>query len=130
MTTEDTDPHNVAGRLYLHMVRLLDRLDNDVSITMRERVQAMLGIGHLLRDFAALRKEKGDDDAGSAARKYEEAFDAARRRTQRAGQAGNYTVESPRADAGGDRGDPLDPDTWIYGDEPERTARGDDAGGD
>ena len=72
----DNDPHNVAGRLYMHMVRLLDRLDMDQGLTVRERVQAMLGVGHLLRDFAALRKETGNAEAGAAARKYGDSFKA------------------------------------------------------
>ena len=116
----ENDPHNVSGRLYLHMVRLLDRLDNDGSITMRERVQAMLGLGHLLRDFAALRKESGDQDAGTAARKYESAFNDARGRA-------NHTRRVP--DEPADEPDPLDPDSWIYSDE-QRTEGEHDAGGD
>lgn len=76
----ELDPHNVNGRTYMQLVRLLDQLEENPSITIRERVAALTVIGRMQLVFASLRKQRDEPEAGSAARDYAAAFDAARRR--------------------------------------------------
>lgn len=84
------DPLNVNERLYKQLSDLLDALDEDESITTRERIAAMTAIARIQIAFMSLRKEGGHDPAaGSAVRKYASAFSkgASNRGKKRAGSA-------------------------------------------
>lgn len=69
------DPLNVNQRLYHQLSELLTALDEDRSITTRERIAALTAIARIQVAFMALRKEAiSDPDSGSAVRKYAGAF--------------------------------------------------------
>lgn len=101
------DPLQIHARLYKQVSMLLDDLetmdDNDdedsVSITIRERIAALVAIGRLSQIFLALRKGSIDatGTAGSRVRKYATAF-------------------APNAAGGGTadtRGGEPEPDDWF-----------------
>lgn len=71
-----TDPKNVNGRLYDQIDALLTQLETGEHITLKERVAALIAVGRLQLVFATLRKgDKADEPAaGSAVRKYAQAF--------------------------------------------------------
>lgn len=79
------DPDNVNARLYNQVSELLKQLETKTTVTLRERVTALVAIARIQTIFLTLR-QKGDKDdadtAGSSVRKYTSAFQAhdARRR--------------------------------------------------
>jgi hypothetical protein len=75
------DPLDVNQRLYGQISKLLDQLDDRDSretVTMRERIAALVAIGRIQVIFASLRKEQPNDYAsgGSSVRRYQAAFKA------------------------------------------------------
>jgi hypothetical protein len=81
------DPLDINTRLYHHISKLLDELDKrdaGETITLRERLAAIIAIGRLQVMFMGLRKENKDNvSTGSTVRKYTAAFkanDAGRRK--------------------------------------------------
>jgi hypothetical protein len=54
---------------------LLDQLENNKNVTLRERFQALMAIARIQYVFVNLRREKFDEPAaGAAVRKYQTAF--------------------------------------------------------
>lgn len=90
------DPKNINSRLYNQVSALLDQLENDGDITMRERIAALMAIGRIQTIFLALRlKDKPDDPtAGSTVRKYSSAFQAHDTRRRKATARANAAAES------------------------------------
>ena len=73
---ENLDPLDVNGRLYKQVARLLDQLEaEDGTITMPQRINALIAVGRIQTIFAGLRSKAQDEpNAGSAVRKYATAF--------------------------------------------------------
>jgi hypothetical protein len=72
------DPLNINSRLYRQVATLLDQLEDNEHVTLKERFQALMAIARIQYVFVNLRKEKVADDgtAGSSVRKYASAFKA------------------------------------------------------
>jgi hypothetical protein len=69
------DPHKINERLMRQVSALLDQLENNKNVTLRERFQALMAIARIQYVFVNLRKEKYDEPAaGAAVRKYQTAF--------------------------------------------------------
>lgn len=70
------DPLNVNERLYRQVAALLDQLEKERDLGLRERIAALVAVGRIQTIFVALRKEGAHDGpaAGSAVRKYASAF--------------------------------------------------------
>jgi len=85
------DPLNVNERIYRQLALVLDELEKKKSpITFSQRLTAIVYIGRMQTMFMGLRKEHRDEPtAGSAVRKYADAFKAhdARGRTKDTGPA-------------------------------------------
>lgn len=98
------DPKNVNSRLYNQIDALLTQLETGEHITLKERVAALIAVGRLQLVFATLRKgDKADEPAaGSAVRKYAQAFSAndTRRRKAPARRAGAAAAREPDPDYG------------------------------
>lgn len=82
-----SDPHNVNGRLYNQIAKLLDDLeqrDANEKVTIKERIAALIAVARIQTIFMTLRREHADASGttGSTVRKYAGAFkaDAGRRR--------------------------------------------------
>lgn len=118
MPKSNSDPHNVRGRLYDQVAKVLDELERkpkrgEEPIGLKERVSALTAIGRLEVIFVGLRKEDtGGRASGSAVRKYANAFqqNAARRGAHVAGSA------EPDGDDDPASGDDADDDTDLAGD--------------
>jgi hypothetical protein len=100
------DPSNVNARLYQQVSRLLAQLEEkDDTITLKERVAALIAIGRLQQMFIAMRKgiDHDAERAGSAVQKYSTAFsaNAARRGKEDVGPA----LDDP------------EPDDWFESDD-------------
>ena len=95
------DPQNINARLYNQVSELLTQLETGKSITLKERVAALVAIGRIQTIFLALRikGEKDESNVGSSVRKYATAFQThdARRRKAVAGPTADDD-----ADADGD----------------------------
>lgn len=80
------DPKNINSRLYNQVSELLSQLEKKTdTVTLKERIAALVAIGRIQTIFLTLRLKGGKDDepaAGSSVRKYANAFQAhdARRR--------------------------------------------------
>jgi len=85
------DPLNVNERIYRQCALVLDQLeDKKATITFKDRLTAIVYMGRMQTMFMGLRKEHRDEPtAGSAVRKYADAFKAhdARGRAQDTGPA-------------------------------------------
>jgi hypothetical protein len=84
------DPLDVVPRLYKQVSLTLEQLEFSDKVTLKERIAALLAIGRIQVIFMGLRKEKSSDvAAGTAVRKYADAFKAndTRRRKKNAGPA-------------------------------------------
>jgi hypothetical protein len=69
------DPHKINERLVRQVSALLDQLENNKNVTLRERFQALMAIARIQYVFVSLRREKFDEPAaGTAVRKYQTAF--------------------------------------------------------
>jgi len=77
------DPENVNKRLYYQVSKLLKQLEDKDSystVTMRERIAALIAVGRIQQLFIAMRKASGDVGSGATVKKYATAFsDAAGR---------------------------------------------------
>jgi hypothetical protein len=83
--TVSIDPLDVNSRLYRQISSLLDELERNEDLTVRDKIAALVAIGRIQTIFMGLRKEnRSSANAGSAVRKYASAFtDAASKRAKR-----------------------------------------------
>jgi hypothetical protein len=73
--TKVLDPLDINGRLYRQIGELLDQMEGDPTISLGDRIKALIAVGRIQTIFVGLRKEnRSDPDAGSAVRKYAGAF--------------------------------------------------------
>ncbi|HEX3524241.1 MAG TPA: hypothetical protein VHT52_19395 [Stellaceae bacterium] len=99
MAVKETDPLNINQRLYKQLGKLLDDMekgDENETMTMPQRISALIAIGRVQKMFVDLRKGEFDVGRGSAIDRYATAFaptDAARRGTN---DAGSYFGGSSR----------------------------------
>ena len=108
--TKILDPLDVNGRLYHQIAYLLDQMEGDPTISLGDRIKALIAVGRIQTIFVGLRKEnRSDPDAGSAVRKYAGAFKnaAGGRKTRGRPSAAAAAVEAD-ADTGLDYGDDDD----------------------
>lgn len=107
------DPKNVNSRLYNQIDALLTQLETGEHITLKERVAALIAVGRLQLVFAALRKgDKADEPAaGSAVRKYAQAFSANDTRRRKAPARRAAAAAATREPDDGTSLDDLDDDT-------------------
>jgi hypothetical protein len=69
------DPKNINSRIYAQLDKLLSKLEGSEHVTIKELTAALLVATRIQYVFVGIRKEKsGDDDAGSAVRRYSGAF--------------------------------------------------------
>jgi hypothetical protein len=96
------DPENIDSRLYKQVSKLLEQLETKSTVTLRERVQALVAIARIQTIFMSLRQKGSQDDntAGSSVRKYESAFQAHDARRRKA-------IARATAEADDDDGDDL-----------------------
>lgn len=95
---QTTDALNINSRLYKQLGRLLDELEKwDETLTIPQRINALIAIGRIQVMFVGLRKEKNDPGReGSSVRKYARAFqNAAHKRTPDAGPTGPGPDDDP-----------------------------------
>jgi hypothetical protein len=101
----NSDPLNINARLYKQLGKLLDDMeaaDRDERMTMPQRIQALIAVGRIQVLFNTIRKGSIDDgSAGSAVRKYAQAFSGAHATRRRAASARPVVVD----DGGDDDGD-------------------------
>lgn len=104
MTKVNADPLNVNSRLYKQVSKLLDQLENKAEeLTIRERIAALVAIGRVQTIFITLRNEHRESEhAGSAVRKYADAFKAQNAGPKRKKATGRG---SPTPDYAGDEPD-------------------------
>jgi len=102
---KNLDSLNINQRLYKQLGRMLDQLEaEDCTITVRERIAALVAIGRIQVIFMGLRKEDADEPSarGSTVTKYARTFktNAARGRAKsaRRGAAAAAVVEFDRTD--------------------------------
>jgi hypothetical protein len=107
MPHKTADPLNVNARLYKQLGRLLDDMeaaDRDDTMTFPQRIAALIAVGRVQKIFVDLRKgDLLDGTAGSAVRKYSEAF--ARPHAARGGKANSRSSTVVQFDNGNDDGD-------------------------
>jgi hypothetical protein len=98
------DPLNINARLYKQLGKLLDdmeRADRDDTMTFPQRISALIAVGRVQKIFVDLRKgDLYDGSAGSAVRKYSEAF--ARPHAARGGKANPRSAAVVQLDNGDD----------------------------
>lgn len=104
--TRFVDPLNINGRLYNQLAIVLDELEKkNKTLTWRDRITALVYIGRIQTMFMGLRKEQSNEPtAGSAVRKYADAFKANAAR-------GRKTGTGPAVDNDWDNPDFGDPDS-------------------
>ena len=72
----EKDPHLVLQNCYLQMVKCCDQLTTDLNMAVKDRVSIINQILHAYERYKGLEKVDGAVTAGSAARKFESAFQA------------------------------------------------------
>jgi hypothetical protein len=102
--TQQLDPEDVNGRLYKQLGVLLTRLEaNDEQITTPQLINALMAIARIQVLQMTIRKEDNEpDNAGSAVRKYAQAFEtnaAGRRKAGRSRAAAALAAIGPDDDA-------------------------------
>lgn len=73
------DPLDVNGRLYKQISRLLEQLEDDeeeLGVTVPQRISALIAIGRIQTIFMGLRKEEAPGHVGSKPQQYSRAFQA------------------------------------------------------
>ena len=95
------DPKNINARLYNQVSHLLDQLETGDTVTLKERIAALVAIGRIQTIFLNLRL-KGDKDEpaeGSSIRKYTTAFQAHDTRRRKAvARAAATELDDPGVD--------------------------------
>jgi hypothetical protein len=97
------DPESIDARLYKQVSKLLEQLETSSTVSLRERIQALVAIARIQTIFMTLRQKGNKDDptvAGSSVRKYESAFQAHDARRRKA-------IARAAAEADDDDGDDL-----------------------
>lgn len=114
------DPLQIKARLYTQIGELLHQLEGatDEPITVRERIAALVAIGRL-QDLLIEKGKDEDENAGSAVRKYQNAFtkNGSRGRKKAARSAGDKLLLESDSEWG----------NGIDGDNPDAEADSDTA---
>jgi hypothetical protein len=96
------DPLNVNARLYAQLGKMLDQLEEeDSTITLRERIAALIAVGRLQVIFKGLRSEdRGAYNVGTTVNRYSNVFakNASRGRAPNRGGAAAAVVQFDRHD--------------------------------
>ena len=108
------DPEQVNIRLYKQVSALLKQLEDKKTITLRERIAALMAIGRLQQLFANMRKGEFSDPSrsGATVRKYQSAFSHAAGRGET--DSGSAEATDPAGDdwfEHAERSEPDDDDT-------------------
>jgi hypothetical protein len=102
MMAGNSDPLGINARLYKQLGRLLDEMEKwDDTLTIPQRINALIAVGRIQVMFMGLRKESNDSGReGRSVRKYAAAFkNAARRGAPNAGRSGPGPDDDPAFDA-------------------------------